>query len=57
MVMGKGGTLVLDPASPPLAATVILDAAAGQCGDAAFPPAVPRVCKTTGRGKGLACSG
>ena len=42
-VGGKTGTHVVDPAHLPRQATLILDAAAGQCGDASFagPPPAP----------------
>ena len=44
-VAGKGGSYVVDPAHLPRQATLILDAAAGQCGDAGFAgPAPAPVC-------------
>src|SRR5947199_310414 len=45
MVAGKGGSYVVDPAHLPRQATLILDAAAGQCGEAGFAgPAPAPVC-------------
>ncbi len=45
MVAGKTGSYVVDPAHLPRQATLILDAAAGQCGDAGFAgPAPAPVC-------------
>jgi len=44
-VAGKGGSYVVDPAHLPRQATLILDAAAGQCGEAGFAgPAPAPVC-------------
>jgi len=44
-VGGKSGSYTVDPAHLPRQATLILDAAAGQCGDAGFPgPAPAPVC-------------
>ncbi|HUE31096.1 MAG TPA: hypothetical protein VMR79_09475 [Verrucomicrobiae bacterium] len=44
-VRGKGGSYIVDPTHLPRQATLILDAAAGQCGDAGFAgPAPAPVC-------------
>jgi hypothetical protein len=41
VVQGKGGSYPADPAALPLHGSFVLDASAGQCGDAAFPGPAP----------------
>ena len=52
-VAGKTGSYAVDPAHLPRQATLILDAAAGQCGDASFagPPPAPLCVYKAKRGK------
>ena len=55
-VAGKNGSYPIDPAHLPTQATLILDASAGQCGDAGFagPPPAP-VCVYKARSGRVQC--
>jgi len=56
MVAGKTGSYVVDPAHLPRQATLILDAAAGQCGDAGFAgPAPAPVCVYKAKRRKVQC--
>jgi len=56
MVAGKTGSYVVDPAHLPRQATLILDDAAGQCGDAGFAgPAPAPVCVYKAKRRKVQC--
>src|SRR5207245_9460838 len=56
MVAGKTGRYVVDPAHLPRQATLLLDAAAGQCGDAGFAgPAPAPVCVYKAKRRKVQC--